>query len=200
MIEKIEINLLPAEYRLHQKSIVLLQREIVYPLLFIIVGCTWMAFWLVLINADINDYNNKIAQKEAEIKQNQYVQAEIRKLETNRATIQEKIRALERIDVNREKWVKLMEMFCNCLPDQTWLQSIAESDGVANLLDITGKTYSFPEVAGFMSRLTESEYVSGVDLVNIELIKGEARAFNFMLSCGINADAGLAAGKAQSAH
>jgi Tfp pilus assembly protein PilN len=192
MLERIEINLLPADYRFRSKSnIAGLQREVIYPLLFDILLVTVLGLWLVMINAQMHEYQSKIATVEAEIAANQYIQAEITKLEQSRGIILEKIRALERIDVNREKWVRLMETFCRSLPDQMWLQSVVENETSPNQLEIGGQTYSFPEVANFMSRLSGGVGITTVDLVNIELVKGPPKTFGFAVSCTINPDARL---------
>jgi Tfp pilus assembly protein PilN len=191
MLERIEINLLPAEYRFHPHNLILIKREVIYPFLVLVIAFTVMALWVVMIKVEIHDYQGKISSIEAMIKENQYVQSEIRRLESERTIVLEKVKALERINVNRGKWVGLMEAFCRCLPDQTWITSILESAGASNMLEISGRTLSFPEVASFMSRLSASEYITSVDLINIELIKAGAKSFNFMISCGINPDAGL---------
>ena len=78
-----------------------------------------------------------------------------------------------------------MENLCQRLPDFTWLVSCEEKD---DALLIEGKTFSFPEVANFMSRLTESSYVKTVDLTSIEQ-KDASKSFSFIVSCKLNADA-----------
>ncbi|HMD67848.1 MAG TPA: PilN domain-containing protein, partial [Chitinivibrionales bacterium] len=54
-----------------------------------------------------------------------------------------------------------------------------------------GRTLSFPEVANFMSRLSESNYIRGVDLSGIQEVAGTVKMFQFNLSCTINPDAQL---------
>jgi Tfp pilus assembly protein PilN len=190
MIERIEINLLPAEYRIHRRNLHV-PREVVYPLLLMILTGFGLFFFSIKMRNDINQYNNEIAQIEQKILQNKPIQNEIRRLGQDKRAIQEKIIALERINVNREKWVRLMEVLSQKLPDFTWLVSVREEDKTPPSLHIEGRTYSFPEVANYMSRLKESIYVSGVDLSNIEQIDPQEKIFRFIITCRINQDAGL---------
>jgi Tfp pilus assembly protein PilN len=190
MIERIEINLLPAEYRFHRRTI-RLQREIVYPALVVILVFVFLVFWNLFQQNSISYYNGQISFLNQQIDQNRPIQNEINKLRVDKLTIQEKIRALERINVNREKWVKLMEELSGRLPEYTWLISVKEENSTPPLLSIEGRTFSFPDVANYMSNLKESAYVSSVDLTNIEQIDPKENIFKFFITCSINPDVNL---------
>ena len=190
MIERVEINLLPAEYRVHKQGI-RLSRDIFYPVLGLLIIFALVAGYTFGLNAQIVQRKNDIANVESMIKANNYIKEQITKLKADRAVIQEKIMALERINVNREKWVRLMEIMCQRLPDFTWLVSIDERDQTPPVLGLDGRTLSFPEVANFMSRLSESNYIRGVDLSGIQEVAGAVKMFQFNLSCTINPDAQL---------
>ncbi len=181
MIERIEINLLPAEYRVHRKAIQL-QREVVYPALG--VGILWffLMLWSFKLDTSIGQVKSTIDRTESMIRTNKPIQDEIVRLKESKNIVQGKILALEQITVDRAKWVRLMEVLCQRLPDFTWVESCEERD---ESLIIDGKTYSFPEVANFMSRLSESPYVKAVDLSGIEE-RGEPNTFAFSISCKLN--------------
>jgi Tfp pilus assembly protein PilN len=181
MIERIEINLLPAEYRDHKKAIHL-QREVVYPAL--AVGILWIVciLWTFQLDSTIGQIKSKISHTENMIKLNKPIKDEIIRLKESKTVVQGKIVALEQISVDRAKWVRLMEVVCQRLPDYTWVESCEERDS-SIILD--GKTFSFPEVANFMSRLSESPYIRSVDLSGIEE-RGEANTFAFSLTCRLN--------------
>ncbi len=190
MIERVEINLLPAEYRIHKRGI-RISRDVFYPvfaLLFVAVILIATSFTL---NAQIAQRKNDIASVESMIKANGYIRNEITRLKAERAVVQEKIVALERINVNREKWVRLMEILCQRLPDFTWIVSIDEKPQTPPVLAVEGRTLSFPEVANFMSRLSESNYIRSVDLSGIEEAQEGVKLFKFSVSCTINPDAQL---------
>lgn len=190
MIERIEINLLPAEYRIHTTRFYL-QREILYPLILLTLVVMVMAGWTFTLDTAITSLSRKIDRTEQQIAKNKHILVEISKLEEQKKLVQMKIRALERIDVNREKWIRLQELFCQKLPEVTWIEKIEERKDAANTLEVAGKTYSFSEVAIFMSALTESELITTVDLVNIEQIGGSEKIFRFTILCRVNPDARL---------
>ena len=190
MIERIEINLLPAEYRVHRKSF-RIKREVAYPLFVLVLLGIGLFFYSFTLQSTIRQYENEVIALEQQIQQNRPIQTEIDRLRRDKAVIQEKIRALERINVNREKWVRLMEELSGRLPEYTWLISIKEENSTPPVLHIEGRTYSFPDVAHYMSSLKESEYVTSVDLSNIEQINSRDKIFRFGISCGINPDAKL---------
>ena len=194
MIERIEINLLPAEYRIHTRRIVL-KREIIYPAIIVIIMLCSLAVWTWDLDAEINKFTEMIIDTKDKIARNQSILDEINSLKEQKRIIQNKIRALERIDVNREKWIRLQEIFSQKLPEGTWIDRIDEKGDtlrvqgeVISLLEVEGRTFSFSEVALYMSRLTESENIRNVELVNIEQIDGKQKVFRFMIICSVNAE------------
>ena len=84
-----------------------------------------------------------------------------------------------------------MEELSGRIPDYTWLLSIREENSTPPVLYIEGRTYSFPEVANYMTSLKESDYVLSVDLSNIEQIDSKQKLYRFSISCAINPDARL---------
>ena len=182
MIERIEINLLPAEYRVHKKSLQL-RREIFYPI--VGVGIVWflLFLWNFKLDDDISQVRHDITATDQSIKANKPIKDQIDRLKDSKNVIKGKILALEQINVDKAKWVRLMEVICQKIPDFTWLLSCEEKDST---LFIDGITYSFPEVANFMSRLSESAAIKSVDLAGIEE-KDASKTFSFSLSCKLNA-------------
>ena len=192
MIERIEINLLPAEYRVHRKKFQV-KREVAYPLL--IAGVIAFALSMVSIGIQnsIRTSRNEIKTVEQSIEQNRPIQKEINQLRNDKQRIEGKIRGLELIDVNREKWVRLMEEISNRLPEYTWLISLREEQSTPPVIHIEGRTHSFPEVANFMSNLKDCPYILSIDLSQIEQISAADRIFRFLISCAINDNAYLTA-------
>lgn len=190
MIERIEINLLPPEYRVHKRGI-RLERAVVYPLLGLLVFGFFLLSWTIGLDNNIRQLRNDIFSVDDMIRKNSFIKTQINALKTDRAVIQEKILALERINVNREKWVRLLEIMCQKLPDFTWIISIEEKNQNPPVLGIEGRTLSFPEVANFMSQLSESNFIRSVDLTSIEEAKEDVKVFRFNISCTINPDVRL---------
>jgi Tfp pilus assembly protein PilN len=187
MMERVEINLLPAEYRIHRRTLKI-SREIVYPLLGLVI--LFFGLWSYTLSLDgrIHRLRGEIAGIDNAIVSNKHVLNEINLLKADKTTIQEKIRALQRINVNREKWVRLLEIFCERLPGFTWLTSITEAGGATPTLKVDGMTFSFQEVANFMSKLSESGYITSVDLIDISQSEGGDSPYHFSISCTLNPD------------
>jgi Tfp pilus assembly protein PilN len=197
MIERIEINLLPAEYRVHRKQFKI-KREVAYPLFAAGLIAAGLSFFTFSLQNSNRIAKNEIKSLQQSIEQNRPIQNEINNLRRGKQAIEQKIRALELINVNREKWVRLMEEFSNRLPEYTWLVNLKEESREPPVIHIEGRTYSFPDVANYMSNLKECAYVKTVDLSEIEQISPKDRIFKFSISCALNPDAYLPAGSSTS--
>ncbi len=66
MKERIEVNLLPAEYRFHFKHFDL-KREIIYPFLLLILTIVIFGWWTIWLTAQIGYYEKKIAEVDISI-------------------------------------------------------------------------------------------------------------------------------------
>ena len=198
MIDRVEINLLPAEYRVHKRGI-RISRAIVYPLLGLVVLGFFLLSWTIGLDSQIHQIRGDILNVDDMIRKNSFIKDQINRLRADRAVIQEKIVALERINVNRGKWVRLMEILCQRIPDFTWIVSVDEKGQNPPVLGIEGRTLSFPEVANFMSRLSESEFIRSVDLSSIEETNEGMKLFRFNISCTINPDVRLESEKKNAA-
>ncbi len=191
MIERIEINLLPVEYRVRKRNFNL-PRSIVYPVVALIALAAGAGFYTVYLNEKQTRLTEEIAAIEKEIAANRQVQEEINKLRQEKQVTDQKIRALERISVDREKWVRLLEIFSGNLPTYAWLISMRDELGPPEKVQLEARTYSFPEVAQYMSKLEEAEYIKSVTLTGIEQVQGpDRKVYRFNLTCDINADVGL---------
>ena len=190
MFDSIEVNLLPAEYRVHKRRITL-QREIFYPALGAALVALVITAATFIYEAQINTLTNEVAALDASIEKNKHVKRELDRLRADRNRIDEKITGLRRINVNRRKWVRILEDLCRYLPDYTWLVHVGEKGGEKSLLSIEGRTLSFPDVATYMARLKRSDFVDHVDLRDIEQTDEARKVFRFRISCLINPNAGL---------
>jgi len=191
MIERIEINLLPVEYRARKRNLNL-PRSIVYPLLIMLVLGACAGFYTIHLSDKQAQLTEEKEAIEKEINANKHVQAEINKLRQEKQVTDQKIRALERISVDREKWVRLLEILSGNLPPYAWLVSIKEDKGPPAKLLLEARTYSFPEVAHYMSKLEEADYIKSVELNGIEEIQGpDRKAYRFTMTCEINIDVGM---------
>jgi len=197
MIERIEINLLPAEYRIHKRGLHL-QREVIYPLLVFSIAALVFLYMNIHIEFRIREEKQTIEDYKLQIKKNAYIKKEIDKLTADKKQKRDKIRALKLIGINEAKWVRLMELFCMNTPPNTWLISLKEKSGASSpTLTIQGHTLSFPEVAQFMDALTATDDVLSVHLSNIERIGSTQESFQFNLTANLNPEALLSSSNRQ---
>ncbi len=190
MIEKIEINLLPAEYRIHTKHAVILESVILFPLMAVLVVVLFFGIWSVSLTTSLAIDRQKLTIVDRSIQENKHILDEINALKSQKALVQKKIDALQKISVSRGKWVRLQEVLCQRLPESTWLESVEESNDTlqSDTLHIEGKTFAFPEVATYMSRLSESEYFTNVELKTIDQIGATDGIFKFKLDCRLSSE------------
>jgi Tfp pilus assembly protein PilN len=189
MIERIEINLLPAEYRIRKRNLNL-PRSIVYPVVILLTLAVGAGLYTIYLNDKEAKLKEEIEIVTKKIQENKHIQTEINQLRQQISVTDQKIRALERISVDREKWVRLMEVLSGNLPTYSWLVSVKEEMGATpQKLSIEARTHSFPEVAHYMTRLEGSEYMGGVTLMSIEQIQGQDRKiYRFTLVCTLAED------------
>ncbi|MCL2219830.1 MAG: PilN domain-containing protein [Chitinispirillia bacterium] len=183
MIERIEINLLPAEYRMRKRTINI-PRSIVYPAVALVALLICAALYTLYMKDKESRLNEEIAAINKEIEANKGLQKELNELRENKRITESKIAALKQISVDREKWVRLLEMISGGLPSYSWLISVREEAGPPQWLALEARTYSFPEVAHYMSRLESHELVESVTLTGIEQIDGpDRKVYRYTLNC-----------------
>jgi Tfp pilus assembly protein PilN len=192
MVDRIEINLLPAEYRVHHRTI-RVPRWVFYPLLGLALLGAWLSLWSMVLDAQVSALGKESSDLDVKIQENRHIEHEINELKADRRQVVQKIQALERISVNRARWVRLLEVLSQNMPGYTWLVSIDEKDSAAPVLSIEGRTFSFPDVAEYMAKLKGSPYVLGVDLADIEQIAGNDRLYKFNIAVATNPNVGIAA-------
>jgi Tfp pilus assembly protein PilN len=190
MADFIQVNLLPAEYRVHKRAI-RLQPEVVVPALLVGVAALGLAFFQGVRSTHAMTLQNEVRMLDNQIQANKPIEAEITRLSEEKKVIVGKIMALERISVNRAKWVRLMEVFSKYLPPYSWLLQVKENSSTPPTLAVQGKTRSFPEVATYMADLRQSIYVTNVELTKIEQVDEKEKIFGFEIVCTIDPNAGL---------
>jgi Tfp pilus assembly protein PilN len=163
MIDKIEINLIPATRAVRDKRLKISLRYLIIGT-FAIALNLGMLVWMLILDNDILKQQTNIANIEGQIAVNRRIQEEIRTLTGLEREIRVKVEALRAINVDRAKWVDVLELYAGVLPSSTWITSVEEADGGVT---ISGMTEAVSEVGQFMNRLYEAENVGGVDLVEM---------------------------------
>ncbi len=185
MIERIEVNLLPYEYRDQSKKIIIPKGSFIIALSIAVVITT--VFIMTLnVNSEIDILTRENREKKAEINKYKPLLKEINTLKKSKKTVAVKIAALEKINIDREKWVLLQEIFVKSLPQTTWIDKITERKGKSHELEIVGRTYSFSEAAIYMGRLKNTKEIKKVDLLDITMVSTLDRVYKFTLVCHLD--------------
>jgi Tfp pilus assembly protein PilN len=166
MVEKIEINLIPAEYVVREKKFSI-NLSIFIPVI-ISLGLICLALiWLNMLNMQAEKEKINIANLDREIEVNKTIQQEIKVLEQKQNEMQVKVTGLKSINVNRAKWVDAFELYADIIPENTWLTAI-EEDSTTGIIKVSGMTEADAEVGQFMNRLFDSPSIVGVNLVEMK--------------------------------
>ncbi len=164
MVEKIEINLIPQEYRVQTRRFTI-KKDILIPIAISSVLILAMALWNGFLVSRINSEQAATAKIVQEINDNAHVQIEIESLGREKIAMADKITGLKQINVIRDKWVRLMELYCREVPANTWLTQLQE---VESIIKVKGVTMAFGEVGQFMVQLSNNDIVNTVSLHDVK--------------------------------
>ncbi len=163
----IEINLLPAEYRVVKKQI-----AVPLGIAYALIGLTVIGAIILILTLNLKTRmvgtDRSIQDLQSKIDENKNVDDQINQLTQTAEEINRKNAALRSIKVNQELWVRLLEDFNKSVPEYTWFTALREDKTTPGKVVIKGRTFSFPQVATLMARLAESKFIQNVDLRSIE--------------------------------
>ena len=181
MVEFIEISLLPEEYQVNDglkldKNMVL---AFVGALVLIIVAFSAFLFF----NSKLESTKAELARVEAEIKAKKPIQQRILELEKKQQQLTAKRDGLKKINVQRDKWVRILEIYPQALPANSWLLDITEgSVGNVPQMTLKGKSGAFGEVGQFLARLGSDTAVGDVALHEVKEIRSGSDEVSFTIS------------------
>ncbi len=159
-----ELNLLPSEYGGGKRYRWIRGEQV-------LIGALSLLLLFFIFYLSYEDMNNRIEELEynisiinAQIEANKDINIKIKKLKEKKAKIMKKINALKQIDIDRAKWVKLLELFEKYLPDNTWLTLLKQEKTDLKKIRVEGFTYSFDAIAQYITELNSDTLVSDVKL------------------------------------
>ncbi len=128
-----------------------------------------------------------------------------------KAKIEQRMRAVERLDRYRTAWVRVLEDVAGNVPEFVWLakfsdvpnaptasvdaagaevdttsQSSDEMEAVRNV-EIEGYTFTLNALAAFMIKMMRSDYFNNVELTStaIKEFRNEEQAYQFIINCDL---------------
>jgi type IV pilus assembly protein PilN len=189
----IHVNLLPIEYRVVKKDYSwLIDMRILVSVTALIAISAAYIIGQSFFRANLESKKAALEKVQQEIGANSYVGARIKELEKLRDEKTAKNNSLKSISVSKKKWVRILEGINKSLPLNMWIETIKQSDGNDNEMELKGRTYVFPEIAEYMIEIEKNEYFSKVFLNSIELQKETNRsAFMFTIRINLNPNVGI---------
>lgn len=181
MVEFIEISLLPEEYQVHEGF--QLDKKVILSFVgavFLIVSAL-SAF--LFFNKKLESTKQELVRVEAEINAKKPIQQRILELEKKQQQLSAKRDGLKKINVQRDKWVRILEIYPRTLPTNCWLLSLTEStSGTAPLMTLNGKSDAFGEVGQFLARLGSDSSVANVTLHQVKELRSGSNEVSFSIS------------------
>lgn len=178
MVERIEINLIPQEYRVRTKKFQI-KKDILVPIIVSTVLISASLIWNAVLEGQIKSVKTQISKIEREIRKYDAVKREITRLGKEQKAMENKIAGLEQINVVRDKWVRLLELYAKTIPSNTWLTNITEA---GSSVSIFGESNAFGEVGEFMVKLSEDSLVNGVNLLEVRGKGAKAKSYTFKIT------------------
>lgn len=193
-MSRIEINLLPVQYRRKRVRVDrILCRRVVWPTIALMILLVAGIGWSMNLTMDRDRLDGELDTIKKTIASKQSLLDEIKKLEADKAVIQRKNDALRSIQVSRQRWIVIFENISYVLPENTWITSIEEKGG---RLEMTAVTFQFADVAFYMTELQKQVAITNVRLKKIRTVRvAKAKAFEFNLSVGLAENIGAATDK-----
>ena len=190
-MSRIEINLLPVQYRRKRVRVDrILCRRVVWPTIAFMILLVAGIGWSMNLTMDRDRLDGELDTIKKTIASKQSLLDEIKKLEADKAVIQRKNDALRSIQVSRQRWIVIFENISYVLPENTWITSIEEKGG---RLEMTAVTFQFADVAFYMTELQKQVAITNVRLKKIRTVRvAKAKAFEFNLSVGLAENIGAA--------
>ncbi len=192
-MSRIEINLLPVDYRRKRVRVDrILCRRVVWPTIALLVVIVLGVAYTMNLTMERDETLTDLETIEKTIASKQKLLDEIKKLEADKAVIQRKNDALRSIQVSRQRWIVIFENLSYVLPENTWITGIDEKNG---RLEMTAVTFQFSDVAQYMTELQKQVAITNVRLKKVRTVKvAKAQGFEFSLSIGLAKDINLNAG------
>jgi len=209
----IEINLLPKEMRRPTglgipKSVLIGAAGAAAVLVLLVAVTAFQAYRVHNINGKIADVRRQADRMKDDI-------VLVDRLVDVKSKILSRLAAIEKLDRDRERWVRVLDELADRVPDFLWLTAFgppgstgktgkagissptaaAASDSttdLASMMQIEGFSFTLNGLANFLLELDCSDYFADMQLDFAKLIEvDEHRAYNFSLRCRLQEPVGL---------
>lgn len=178
----IKINLLVAREERKKESIRKEATIFVLAMVLVLVGIG-LAQWMS--SRQRETIISQIRNAEAELKRLEIIKREINKAKANKKILQEKLKIIDTLNLNRARPIQIMSLLASEIPEKMWLKSLDKKDQV---LKLEGVALDDETIANFMKSLQQSKMFTGVQLVVTERVTIEKLNLKkFTMICRIGA-------------
>ena len=157
----IKINLIPTKRKPPKKITELQQQMVLGVLILALVGMGVGFFWMRL-NDRISQLERDKAAAEARIRAQENMLREVKNIEAERKTVNDKIAIIEQLKKNQRGPVRLLDEVSNALPPGVNLTSLKEKGGQ---VDIAGQAFTNDDIVRFVDNLKASPFLTDVYLL-----------------------------------
>lgn len=107
--------------------------------------------------------------------------AEIKKFKEDEAKIQARIAILEKLSKDRQKEIRILDLFQQVIPDKVWFTRV---EMTGNKMQVSGYAMSDYDISTFMEGLSKSVFLADVNLLNSnEQVIDGVSVKRFEISC-----------------
>lgn len=155
----IKINLLPVRAIRKKESI---RQLISIGILSLVLVFIMIGYFHISIGRELIFTQAKITEIDEKIETYKKVLKEIRVFKEKKKILIEKIKIIEKLEQNRKGPFNLFAELSEVIPERAWLESLSEKD---SQVEIKGVASDNKTIAGFMTRIEDSEAFQGVELM-----------------------------------
>ena len=158
----IRINLLPREDVPAQRSVKLPELSTFAPLVLVVIAVGVMGVLGLYQNQKVASLKETIAAEEAESRRLAPEIAKIKRLDEQRASLNQRLEVISALDRDRYFRIHLLDEINRALPEHMWLERCEDQGGDRYALE--GVTFSNFQVSDLLQNLHRSPWFATVDL------------------------------------
>ncbi len=129
MVERIEVNLIPNEYRVHSKKITVPQDIVISVIVTTLLIAASFSVWYWKAQ-EVDLITERIEVVTRDINNEKPVEDEIKQLKESQSAFKAMHQGLMSIKVDQGIWISLLETYCRELPQNSWLTEITGKEKV----------------------------------------------------------------------
>ena len=164
----IRINLIAVERARARKRILIpaAHRVTAGATIILLATAALIGWWFWSLRLESIRVDEDLVRAESETRQIRSVLEQVRKFESQRALLQQRVTLIEQLRKGQYAPVHLLDEISKALPDRLWLVTLGQRD---DTFTIEGRTTSLTGISDFVSNLEASAWFKGVEILDSQL-------------------------------